>query len=252
MGQRASATCNHRNKGHKLCALAWNCAGFQHKNYKDCLIHARMGLAPISAKLVSTSLVLNQTGQIQTEICAALGRLPVRRTVFSNFCCYNWNSGAEYFSSQLFVIPQGHFVVLCAAFALYDPVVLSFLSRDEVGKLLIFLLTCSHRWHKQLQTKEQWQKMDEDITTPDVPQCLGLWLELWKKSIIHWWLWHLLSPKLQFESAMRFITTLSWLEDKPPPGHTRKICANDAWQFARGMELLASDVMPCCNKSVFL
>lgn len=67
-----------------------------------------MGLAPISAKLVGTRLVLNQTGQIQTEICAALGRLPVR-TVFSNFCCYNWNSGAEYFSSQLFVIPQGHF-----------------------------------------------------------------------------------------------------------------------------------------------
>lgn len=113
MGQRASATCcNHRNKGHKLCTLAWNCAGFQHKNYKDCLIQARMGLAPISAKLVSTSLVLNQTGQIQTEICAALGRLP-GRTAFSNFCCYNWNSGAEYFSSQLF---SWHFVVLCSTF----------------------------------------------------------------------------------------------------------------------------------------
>lgn len=146
MGQRASATCcNQRNKGHKLCALAWNCAGFQHKNYKDCLIQARLGLAPISAKLVSTSLVLDQTGRIQTEICAALGQLPVK-TAFSNFCCYNWNSGAEYFSSQLcLIILQGHFthfVVLCSTFVLYDPVVLSFLSREGVGKLLIFLLTC--------------------------------------------------------------------------------------------------------------
>lgn len=91
-----------------------------------------MGSPPISAKLVSTSLVLNQTGPIQTETWAAVGQLLASLPLPTSVVTTEIVEQNIFRLSSTLLFFEG--IYCYTTVAPFDTVVLSFLSRDGVRK----------------------------------------------------------------------------------------------------------------------